>query len=101
MAGNMYEYVADWYNEDRDLTIQDGARNPPLAATGTPVEDLPEPRKILKGGRWASNASATSIYGRVLLPPDDSFVCYGVRFALDVDAVREHLKNKTAAVVRP
>lgn len=101
MAGNMYEYVADWYNEDRDLTLQDGARNPPLASTGTPVDGLPQARKILKGGRWASNASATSVYGRVLLPPDDSFVCYGVRFAMDVATVRTHLAKNTATVVKP
>ena len=99
MAGNVYEYVADWYNEERDLTLKDGARNPPLATRGSKVEGMPQPMKVLKGGRWASNSSATSIYGRVLQLPDDSFICYGTRFAMDADTVREHLAHKTATVV--
>lgn len=101
MAGNVYEYVADWYNEARDLALQDGERNPPLALQGSKVESLPHTMKVLKGGRWASNSSATSIYGRVLMKPDDSFICYGTRFAMDVSAVREHLANKTATAVTP
>lgn len=99
MAGNMYEYVADWYNEDRDLTLKDGEINPPLATHGTAVENLPSPMKVLKGGRWASNSSAITIYGRILLRPDDSFICYGTRFAMDINAVREHLDRRTATVV--
>lgn len=101
MAGNVYEYVADWYNEDFDLGLKDGARNPPLAKAGTPVDDMPKPMKVLKGGRWASNASATSVYGRALLAVDDSFICYGARFVADFDTVRAHLAQGTATIVEP
>ncbi len=101
MAGNMYEYVADWYNEGYDLGLKDGERNPLAPAQGSTADDIPRPAKVLKGGRWASNSSATTIYGRVLLRPDDSFICYGARFAVDVDSVRTRLASGSATIVAP
>lgn len=100
MAGNVYEYVADWYNENHDLGIKDGDRNPPLAANASKIPNLARPMKILKGGRWASNSSATTIYERVRIRADDSFICYGVRFAVDVATVRAHLAKGTATAVQ-
>ena len=99
MAGNMYEYVADWYNEDYDLGLKDGDRNPPLAKTGSKIPNVNPLMKLLKGGRWASVSSAVSIYGRVTMPVEDSFICYGTRFAVDVETVRRHLAQGTATVV--
>lgn len=100
MAGNVYEYVADWYNIEHDLALKDGLRNPPLAPHGTKLPNLAKPRKVLKGGRWASNSSALTIYGRVTIPKDDSFICYGVRFAIDAAKVREGLKAGRIRVVK-
>lgn len=99
MAGNAYEFVADWYNDDFDYGLKDGDRNPPLAAKGAVVDDLPEPMKILKGGRWASTADGLTVYTRSRYPPHGSFSCYGARFALDVAAVRKHLASGTAKIV--
>jgi formylglycine-generating enzyme required for sulfatase activity len=101
MAGNMFEYVADWYNQEVYLGLKDGERNPVPAAQGSKIDDMPHPMKVLKGGRWASNSSATSIYGRNVMRADNSFVCYGVRFAVDLEAVLQHLAKGTATVTVP
>lgn len=100
MAGNAMEFVADWFNEDFDVSMKDGQRNPPLATHGTLGNgDLNVPMKLVKGGRWGSPSSAVHIYARRHHRPDDSFICFGARFAVDVDTVRAHLRNGTATVV--
>lgn len=100
MAGNAMEFVADWFNEDFDVSMKDGQRNPPLATHGTLGNgELDGPKRILKGGRWASNADFIHIYGRNLHHEDGNFVCFGVRFAVDVATVRAHLAKGTAAIV--
>ncbi|HEY0844554.1 MAG TPA: SUMF1/EgtB/PvdO family nonheme iron enzyme [Noviherbaspirillum sp.] len=99
MAGNAMEFVADWFNEDFDASMKNGQHNPPPATHGTLGNgELPGPRRILKGGRWASNADFIHIYGRNLHPEDENFVCFGVRFAMDVATVRRHLSDGTATV---
>lgn len=99
MAGNAMEFVADWFNEDFDVALQDGQRNPSLAAAGTLANnELSGPKKILKGGRWASNADYLHVYGRNLHHADGNFVCFGVRFAVDTATVRKHLAEGTATV---
>lgn len=100
MAGNAMEFVADWFNEDFDISMKDGQRNPPLATHGTLANgELNGPKKILKGGRWASNANFIHVYGRNLHHMDGNFVCFGARFALDVETVRQHLAKGTATIV--
>ncbi|HYD94712.1 MAG TPA: formylglycine-generating enzyme family protein [Noviherbaspirillum sp.] len=101
MAGNVLEYVADWYNEQFDFGLKDGDRNPPLAATGSLDMDFKEPMKILKGGRWGSGAGFIHVYSRTYYVPSEQFRCFGVRFALDVATVRAHLAKGTATVVAP
>lgn len=101
MAGNVFEYVADWYNEAFDLGLKDGDRNPTPAKEGS-ISDLhPTPVKILKGGRWASAASFIHVYSRATQRPEDYFRCYGVRFALDIATVRQHLTDGSATVIQP
>jgi formylglycine-generating enzyme required for sulfatase activity len=95
MAGNTYEWVANWYNEGFDAGLRDGDRNPPLASGGS----MTPPTKVLKGGRWASDAGGISVYERMLNPRDGGFVCFGLRFTLDESTLRTHLANGTAAVV--
>lgn len=101
MAGNTFEFVQDWYNHEWDAALKDGARNPRLAEKGTTPSPLPEPQKILKGGRWSSPANGLSIYRRTFHQPDGIFICFGARFALDEAAVRTHLANGTATVTAP
>lgn len=101
MAGNVFEWVADWYNEEFDASLKDGMRNPRLASRGTTKADLFDPVKILKGGRWASAPGMITVYSRHIDLPKVGFVCYGTRFAADVTTVRTHLAKGTAKVVRP
>lgn len=95
MAGNVYEWVADWYNENFDGSLRDGDRNPPLAATGSSKP----PVKLLKGGRWMSDAAGLSMYERMTNPPDGGFPGIGARFAMDENTLRAHLANGTATVI--
>ena len=100
MAGNVLEYVADWFSEEFDASMKDGQHNPPLATHGTLGNGrLDGPRKILKGGGRAANASVIHVYSRSLFSMEGDFVDHGVRFALDEDTVRAHLAKGTATIV--
>lgn len=96
MGGNVFEHVQDWYNIPHDLGLKTGDRNPVADAPGPATRDVPTPRGILKGGRWSSPAEGMAVYRRTLHPPDAGFVCFGVRFALDETAVRQHLADGPA-----
>ncbi|QDZ27163.1 SUMF1/EgtB/PvdO family nonheme iron enzyme [Noviherbaspirillum sp. UKPF54] len=98
MAGNVGEYVADWFNRGFDDGIKDGMHNPPLAAEGSP---LPEegPMKMSKGGLWRTDAVWIRIQKRRLVRPYKPGEWEGVRFAADVATVRAHLERGTARIV--
>lgn len=105
MAGNVREYVADWYDYANDRQLKDGDRNPAPSSKGTTVTyaefstEYLGPFKLLKGGRWASHEHQLKIGSRIYDRPDDAFQCNGTRFAMDVDAVREHLARGTGQVL--
>jgi formylglycine-generating enzyme required for sulfatase activity len=101
MAGNVYEYTDDWYSQEYDRGLKDGLRNPPppREASSRKTQKYFN-RKILKGGRWASHESGLRVSHRYIYPPNRAFRCYGTRFALDADTVREHLANGTAEITR-
>lgn len=107
MAGNVREFVADWYDRAGDRALKDGDRNPANSGTGTVVPyaeypaDYQGPWKILKGGRWASHERQLEIGARIYYSPDDPFRCNGTRFAIDVGAVRRHLAQGSATVLTP
>lgn len=106
MAGNVREFVADWYDIERDRKLKDGDRNPPQSPKGTTQEERTErwdigPWKIIKGGRWASHEEQIRIGARIYYLPDAPFRCNGTRFAIDTSAVREHLAKNTAVVTVP
>lgn len=101
MAGNIYEFTADWYSQEYDEALRDGMRNPaPASKESTRNNSGQNVRKVLKGGRWASNEDELRISSRYTYPPDQAFRCYGARFAMDVASVREHLNNGTAEITR-
>lgn len=108
MAGNVREFVADWYDIEYDRTLKDGDRNPAPPKQGM-VRDLEDksdpwylgPWKMLKGGRWASREAQIRIGARIYYLIDSSFRCNGTRFALDAAAVRAHLTKGTAVVTAP
>lgn len=89
MAGNVREFIADWYNEAADAALKDGVRNPPLVAEGTFYYNYNGPVKILKGGRWADGSPEVRIQERVKKPVDEPFRCNGTRFAVDKETVRD------------
>lgn len=105
MAGNVREFVADWYDIERDRQLKDGESNPAPAVAGTTQVGREGwdagPWKLLKGGRWASHEEQIRIAARIYYLPDASFRCNGTRFALDAAAVREHLAKGTASVTVP
>lgn len=99
MAGNVYEYVADWYNVVYLNQLQDGARNP-FSTEPHLLFGFSKPLRMLRGARWASGATELMIYSnRDYRATDESFACYGTRFALDVAKVRAMLDSGAATVV--
>jgi formylglycine-generating enzyme required for sulfatase activity len=98
MAGNVAEHVSDWYSTDFDAGLKDGVHNPMAALQGTPVP-YQIPQKISKGGRWSQGPAQQAIAARRLLRPAGAAAGEGVRFALDVAFVRQHLAQGTAHIV--
>lgn len=97
MAGNVSEYVMDWYNHQFDTRLKDGDRNPPLAEAGTPLPYAGE-LKIKKGGSWSVDASRITVAQRQLAHVDAATNRDGVRFALDAATVRTLLDQSLAVV---
>lgn len=102
MAGNVQEFVADWYNWPYDQSIRDGMRNPPaapMAAAGPdPLSD--EHSRMTKGGRWSNGTLTHAVAVRTLVHPDSPSDFYGVRFAADAATVQRHIENGTAVITR-
>lgn len=96
MAGNVFEYTADWFNVEFYGQLRDGDRNP---VANKPLRLVGEPKdyRVLRGGRWASGPTELSIHGnRDLRATNEPFICYGARFAIDEATVRRHLAAGTA-----
>ena len=92
MAGGMTEYVADWLNEQFDDSLRDGMRNPPLATEGWSIpRDVPQNKKIAKGGRYNEDPRYIAIAARRIILSHDTSGREGVRFAIDSAVVRHHL----------
>lgn len=101
MAGNVREFVADWYNAEFDAKLKDGMRNPPLAPSPLTLSpSYPKEAKFMKGGRWASGENGILISARAHMAPEEPFRCNGARFAIDTATVKEHLTRGTAKIVR-
>lgn len=106
MAGNVREFVSDWYNQERDESLQDGQRDLTILPEGTIRENAPSafdagPWKMLKGGRWASHEDYIRISSRIYYTEDRAFRCNGTRFALDVATVKQHLADGSAQIITP
>lgn len=100
MAGNVREFVADWYNMEYDANLKDGMQAPPVPEQGSVRADQ-GPWKLLKGGRWGSTENGIRIDIRVFYSPNTPFRCNGTRFAIDAAAVRQHVSAGSAIVTRP
>ena len=71
MAGNVRQWVSDWYQSDYYSVAPD--RNPPGPATGT--------KKVLKGGGWTDPANYVRISSRLTHLPDSAGYNRGFRCA--------------------
>lgn len=74
MAGNVEEWVNDWYQSDYYSTIEDLAVNPQGPSSGND--------KVIRGGSWISNSPYISVSQRSELKPTSSSNYIGFRCAL-------------------
>jgi hypothetical protein len=81
MAGNVAEWVEDWYNETYDTISLD--RNP----TGPNSGD----RRVVRGGAWNSTVGDIRTASRFSFTPDEKLDTIGFRCATDV--TESNLKN--------
>jgi eukaryotic-like serine/threonine-protein kinase len=76
MAGNAWEWVADWY--DAGYYARSPAQNPTgPAQTGCPEGDC----KVLRGGSWNSTAEEATTTVRLFYGPNDSRDAFTIRCA--------------------
>ena len=100
MAGNVAEWVVNWYNLEVDKGLRTGSRNPAPPVTPVTDDDVVQwPAKLVKGGRWGSVSGSVSIAWFELSRPGDMNSSSGVRFAMDAQRVKKRLQEGSAQVL--
>jgi formylglycine-generating enzyme required for sulfatase activity len=74
VSGNVWEWVADWYNPNSYLNTHD--RNPKGSKSGL--------LKVTRGGSWGDKAYSLRTSNRRGIPPSDRYRDLGFRCAQDV-----------------
>jgi formylglycine-generating enzyme required for sulfatase activity len=78
MAGNVYEWVNDWYSEDY---YANSPKANPSGPTGTPTENM---YKVLRGGSWSNNALYLRTSSRAFDPDFNNSSDAGFRCAKSI-----------------
>ena len=82
MAGNVWEWVADWYHYSYYSTIKNGVTNPQGPTTSYDPDDRASTKKSLRGGSFLCNESYCAGYrvaARMKTTPDTSMEHLGFR----------------------
>ncbi|MCZ4696179.1 formylglycine-generating enzyme family protein [Ancylomarina euxinus] len=62
MAGNVWEWCADWYDADYYKTVKDGVVNPQGPKTSYDPQDPTVPKRVTRGGSFLCNDAYCSGY---------------------------------------
>ncbi|MBN1450261.1 MAG: SUMF1/EgtB/PvdO family nonheme iron enzyme [Anaerolineales bacterium] len=73
MAGNVWEWVADWYDSSYYGTLTDGVRNPAGPDSGQ--------ARVLRGGSWLVSGYYLRVAARYGVGPSNSYNLIGFRCA--------------------
>jgi formylglycine-generating enzyme required for sulfatase activity len=71
MAGNLWEWVADWYDSEYYGALEDGVRNP----TGPESASY----RVLRGGSWSDYVNYLRVSNRLRSAPSDIITSFGFR----------------------